>query len=192
VLPKEDEDMAEIVKKQLIADGVTFRLLVVEYTKIELTGNVLENGYHAMKITLMEKGEADSTSIICDAVLVATGRCPNVTGMDLENVKVEYCTKAQTTDDQPLCLWGWRLLHKFKCTHAADFMAQAVIWNALFFDKDKMSNLLIPYATSFLLKLQVLVYTGKIWMKKASNIEFSKTTSKTTIVQFVKTEQRDL
>lgn len=30
---------------------------------------------------------------------------------------------------------------------AADFMARTVIRNALFFGKDKMSNLLIPYAT---------------------------------------------
>jgi pyruvate/2-oxoglutarate dehydrogenase complex dihydrolipoamide dehydrogenase (E3) component len=153
VLPKEDEDMAEIVKKQLIADGVTFRLSVVEYTKIELTGNVLENGYPEMKITLMEKGEADSTSIICDAVLVAAGRRPNVTGMDLENAKVEYCTKAglivndklQTTN--PRVYGVGDCCSKFKFTHAADFMARAVIRNALFFGKDKMSNLLIPYAT---------------------------------------------
>jgi pyruvate/2-oxoglutarate dehydrogenase complex dihydrolipoamide dehydrogenase (E3) component len=35
----------------------------------------------------------------------------------------------------------------FKFTHAADFMARAVIRNALFLGKEKMSNLLIPYAT---------------------------------------------
>ena len=34
----------------------------------------------------------------------------------------------------------------FKFTHAADFMARMVIRNALFLGKDKMSNLLIPYA----------------------------------------------
>lgn len=35
----------------------------------------------------------------------------------------------------------------FKFTHAADFMARLVIRNALFFGSDKMSKLLIPYAT---------------------------------------------
>lgn len=38
VLPKEDEDMAEIVKNQMVKDGVTFRLSVQSYEKIELTG----------------------------------------------------------------------------------------------------------------------------------------------------------
>ena len=35
----------------------------------------------------------------------------------------------------------------YKFTHAADFMARAVIRNALFFGKAKMSQLLIPRAT---------------------------------------------
>ncbi len=41
----------------------------------------------------------------------------------------------------------------YKFTHAADFMARAVIRNALFFGSAKMSQLLIPRATFLSLRL---------------------------------------
>jgi pyruvate/2-oxoglutarate dehydrogenase complex dihydrolipoamide dehydrogenase (E3) component len=151
VLPKEDEDMSEIVKQQMIEDGVTFRLDISEYQKIELTGEMLENGYPEMKITLLEKGQP--TTIICDALLVSAGRRPNVTGMDLEKAKVEYDSKKGLIVNDKLQTTNSRIYgvgdccSEFKFTHAADFMARAVIKNALFFGKEKMSNLLIPYAT---------------------------------------------
>lgn len=153
VLPKEDEDMAEIVKKQMIQDGVTFRLTVQDYESIELTGIISENGLPEMKVTLKEKGMSEPSIIICDAVLVAAGRRPNVTGIDLELANVEYDTKAglhvndklQTTN--PRIYGVGDCAQQYKFTHAADFTARAVIRNALFFGKEKLSDLLIPYAT---------------------------------------------
>lgn len=152
VLPKEDEDMAEVVKKQMVKDGVTFRLSVESYESIELTGNMSESGLPEMKITFTEKGEEPST-IICDAVLVAAGRRPNVTGMDLELAKVEYDTKIGLLVNDKLQTTNSRIYgvgdcaQQYKFTHAADFTARAVIRNALFFGKEKLSDLLIPYAT---------------------------------------------
>jgi pyruvate/2-oxoglutarate dehydrogenase complex dihydrolipoamide dehydrogenase (E3) component len=151
VLPKEDEDMAEIVKRQLIADGVAFRLDVSEYKGLELTGRVLDNGYPEMKLTVTEKWTPKT--LLCDALLVAAGRRPNVTGLDLEVAKVEYCTKRglivndrlQTTN--PRVYGVGDCCSEFKFTHAADFMARTVIRNAMFFGKGRMSDLLIPYAT---------------------------------------------
>jgi pyruvate/2-oxoglutarate dehydrogenase complex dihydrolipoamide dehydrogenase (E3) component len=153
VLPKEDEDMAQIVKNQMIKDGVTFRLNVTKYVDIELTGNVLDSGHPEMKMTVMEKGADKPTELICDALLIAAGRRPNVTGIDLEAAKVEYDTKAGLVVNDNLRTTNPRIYgvgdccSKFKFTHAADFMAQTVIKNALFFGSAKMSNLLIPYAT---------------------------------------------
>jgi len=156
VLPKEDEDMAAIVKAQMIRDGITFRLSVTEYKEISLNGNVLENGYPEMKMTIAEKDsflKVTEEHYECDALLVAAGRRPNVTGMDLELAKVEYDTKRglvvndklQTTN--PRIYGAGDCCSQFKFTHAADFMARIVIRNALFFGKGKMSDLLIPYAT---------------------------------------------
>jgi pyruvate/2-oxoglutarate dehydrogenase complex dihydrolipoamide dehydrogenase (E3) component len=153
VLPKEDQDMAELVKQQMMKDGVTFRLSVAKYKEIKLTGKVLKNGYPEMEMTIVEKGETDETKVVFDAILIAAGRRPNVTGMDLELAKVEYDTKKglivsdklQTTN--PRVFGVGDCCSEFKFTHAADFMARTVIRNALFFGKGKMSDLLIPYAT---------------------------------------------
>jgi len=153
VLPKEDEDMTEVVKQQMIKDGVSFRLSIAEYKGIELNGNVLDNGYPEMKMTVIEKGGENETTHVFDALLVAAGRRPNVTGMDLELAKVEYDTKTGLIVNDKLQTTNQRIYgvgdccSQFKFTHAADFMARAVIRNALFFGKGKMSNLLIPYAT---------------------------------------------
>jgi pyruvate/2-oxoglutarate dehydrogenase complex dihydrolipoamide dehydrogenase (E3) component len=153
VLPKEDQDMAQFVKQQMMNDGIEFRLSVENYKGIKLTGNVLQNGYPEMEITIVEKGGSGETKVVFDALLIAAGRRPNVTGMDLELAKVEYDTKKglivsdklQTTN--PRVFGVGDCCSEFKFTHAADFMARTVIRNALFFGKGKMSDLLIPYAT---------------------------------------------
>lgn len=153
VLNKEDEDLAQIVKDQMIEDGVNFRLSVSEYQKIELTGNVLDNGHPEMKMTFTEKGSDAPTELICDALLVAAGRRPNVSGMDLELAGIEYDTKEGLLVDDTLRTTNPRIYgvgdvaSTYKFTHVADFMARAVIRNALFLGKEKMSKLLIPYAT---------------------------------------------
>jgi len=154
VLPKEDEDMAAIVKDQMIKDGIEFQLAVAEYKEIALNGNVLDNGYPEMTMTVVQKGEASKEiSYEFDALLVAAGRRPNVTGMDLELANVEYDTKRGLIVNDKLQTTNPRIFgvgdccSQFKFTHAADFMARTVIRNALFFGKGKMSDLLIPYAT---------------------------------------------
>ena len=153
VLPKEDEDHASIVQSQLEKDGVEFRLNVTEYVSVELTGNVVD-GLPEMTFKIKEKGTDSITELVVDAILVATGRRPNVSGMDLDNAGVEYDVrkgilvndKLQTSNSK-IYSAGDCCSTAFKFTHAADFMARAVIRNALFFGKEKMSNLLIPYAT---------------------------------------------
>ena len=154
ILNKEDEDLADVVKKQMKEDGVKFKLSVVEYKKIELTGKVNGNGLPEMKVTIIEEGkDLDPTEIICDAFLVAAGRRPNVTGMDLEKAKIQYDVKKGLVVNDKLQTTNAKVYgvgdccSEYKFTHAADFMARAVIKNALFFGSDKMSSLLIPYAT---------------------------------------------
>jgi pyruvate/2-oxoglutarate dehydrogenase complex dihydrolipoamide dehydrogenase (E3) component len=153
ILPKEDADMALLVKQQMIQDGVSFKLSIGEYQGIELTGNILSNGLPEMKLTVLEKGQTTPTELICDALLVAAGRRPNVTGIDLEKAGIDYDLdkglivndKLQTTNRRVYGVGD--VASEYKFTHAADFMARIVIKNALFLGSEKMSNLLIPYAT---------------------------------------------
>jgi pyruvate/2-oxoglutarate dehydrogenase complex dihydrolipoamide dehydrogenase (E3) component len=155
VLPKEDEDLAHVVKDQMVRDGVHFRLSVAEYKSVRLTGAVLHSGLPELALTVVEDQEGDrvEVEVRCDALLVAAGRKPNVTGMDLEKAGVEYDSKAglavtdglQTTN--PRVFGVGDCCSAFKFTHVADFMARMVIRNALFLGREKMSSLLVPWAT---------------------------------------------
>ncbi len=94
-----------------------------------------------------------SASIIVDEVLVGVGRKPNVEGLHLEQVQVNYDDRAgvivndrlQTTN--PAIYAAGDVCSEFKFTHAADFMARIVIQNALFLGRRKASALTIPHAT---------------------------------------------
>ena len=154
---KEDGDLAKIVQDQMVADGVEFRLNVNKYIRIELTGVVHdENGYPEMKIIVQEKNGSNTvtTELLCDTLLIALGRNPNVTGIGLELANVQFDQnkgllvndKFQTTNSRVYGV-GDCCANHFKFTHAADFMARAVIRNALFFGKETLSSLLIPHAT---------------------------------------------
>ena len=157
VLPKEDEDLALLVKEQMEKDGVRFRLSVNEYKSIALTGKtpVDDNSLPEMILKIKEilGGEAIESNITCDALLVAAGRRPNVTGMDLEMAGIQYDTSTGLIVTDMLRTTNSRVYgvgdccSEYKFTHAADFMARAVIRNALFLGKERMSKLLIPYAT---------------------------------------------
>lgn len=148
VLNKEDEDLAAIVKEQMEKDGVQFHLNVAEYKSIELAGTTSENGLVEMTMKFTEKvdGSEIKSEITCDAVLIAAGRRPNVSGMDLEKAGIQYDTRTglkvsdrlQTTNSRVYGVGD--CCSDFKFTHAADFMARTVIRNALFFGKAKMSS----------------------------------------------------
>jgi pyruvate/2-oxoglutarate dehydrogenase complex dihydrolipoamide dehydrogenase (E3) component len=88
-----------------------------------------------------------------DALLVATGRKPNVVGLGLEEAGVEYDERMGVKVDDNLRTSNPNIFavgdvaSKYQFTHMSDFMARIVIRNALFFGKDKVSDLLIPWAT---------------------------------------------
>lgn len=155
VLPKEDEDLATLVKDQMIKDGVEFRLSTTKYSSVNMTGKVLNNGLPELSLKVEETvdGKSVEAELICDALLVAAGRKPNVTGMGLEKASIKYDTKVGLTVTDGLQTTNARVFgvgdccSAFKFTHAADFMARMVIRNALFLGREKMSSLLIPYAT---------------------------------------------
>lgn len=177
---KEDGDLAKIVEKQMAEDGVEFRLNVTKYFRIELTGVVHEeNGYPEMKITVQEKNGNNTvtTELFCDTLLIALGRNPNVTGLGLELAKVQYDKnkgllvndKLQTTNSRIYGV-GDCCNNQFKFTHAADFMARAVIRNALFFGKETLSSMLIPHAT--FTSPEIASVGLSAWELKAKGLEF--------------------
>jgi pyruvate/2-oxoglutarate dehydrogenase complex dihydrolipoamide dehydrogenase (E3) component len=96
-------------------------------------------------------------SITVDEILVGAGRAPNVEGLNLEALGVEYDAKhgvkvndyLQTTN--PKIFAAGDICMNWKFTHAADAAARIVIKNALFapfgIGKSKLSDLVMPWVT---------------------------------------------
>ena len=145
ILPKEDPDAAIIIKNSLHRDGVIFEFNA-KFKHVEST-----DGKLPVTIVLQEGNEERRLEF--DGLLIATGRKPAVKGLGLEDAGVEYDErlgvkvndKLQTTNSDIYAVGD--VASKYQFTHMSDFMARMVIRNALFFGRDKFSNLLIPWAT---------------------------------------------
>jgi pyruvate/2-oxoglutarate dehydrogenase complex dihydrolipoamide dehydrogenase (E3) component len=146
IMPKEDPEAVEIVKESMIKDGVGF-CFNASYKRVE--GRQGNNG--PVRVVLDDNGTERYHEF--DALLIATGRKPSVGGLALEKAGVEFDArkgvnvneKLQTTNPDIYAVGD--VASKYQFTHMADFMARLVIKNALFFGRDKVSDLLIPWAT---------------------------------------------
>eukprot|EP00192_Tetraselmis_astigmatica_P007360 CAMPEP_0117668246 /NCGR_PEP_ID=MMETSP0804-20121206/11438_1 /TAXON_ID=1074897 /ORGANISM="Tetraselmis astigmatica, Strain CCMP880" /LENGTH=716 /DNA_ID=CAMNT_0005476107 /DNA_START=139 /DNA_END=2290 /DNA_ORIENTATION=+ len=146
ILEKEDADAVQIVKAQLVKDGITF-MLKVKYNEVTKAAD------GSIHISIFNNEAGADETIVVDALLVATGRKPNVTGVGLEEAGVNFDKKNGVLVDDNLRTNVKSIFavgdccSAYKFTHVADFMARMVARNALFFGKAKFSSLLIPWAT---------------------------------------------
>lgn len=143
ILPREEPDASATLHTALQNDGVQI------HTNTELTG-LSQDGQDRKVLIKHHDGESQ---IACDAVLSAIGRTPNVNGMGLDAAGIQFDAntgitvndRLQTTN--PNVYAAGDVASRFQFTHAADFMARIVIQNALFMGRQKVSSLLIPWAT---------------------------------------------
>ena len=91
-----------------------------------------------------------------DEILVATGRTPNVEGLNLEVVGVEYDEHGVKVNDylqttNPKIYAVGDICMDWKFTHAADAAARIAIRNMLFtpfgLGRSKLSSLVMPWVT---------------------------------------------
>ena len=88
-----------------------------------------------------------------DEILVGVGRAPNVEGLGLEAVGVEYDARSgvhvndylQTSN--PRIYAAGDICMAWKFTHAADAAAKVVVQNALFLRTKKLSSVVMPWCT---------------------------------------------
>jgi pyruvate/2-oxoglutarate dehydrogenase complex dihydrolipoamide dehydrogenase (E3) component len=147
VLPREDADATDIVQRQMMKDGVQF-ILDSKIARVESRRNE-KAIYYEMHGSMKE--------VVVDQILVGIGRAPNVEGLGLETVGVDFTgsgvkvnNRLQTTNARIYAAGD--ICSLFKFTHAADAMAQVVIQNALFphpfgLAYAGMDSLLIPWCT---------------------------------------------
>jgi len=142
ILPREDADAAQIVDRQFEREGMT----IINQAKI------LRVERHDQDKVIVYSRDGNEAEVLCDAILCAAGRVPNVEGLNLEAAGVEYSSRGVVVDDY-LRTSNSRIYaagdvcsqHKF--THAADAMARIVLRNALFFGRSKIGALVMPWVT---------------------------------------------
>jgi pyruvate/2-oxoglutarate dehydrogenase complex dihydrolipoamide dehydrogenase (E3) component/uncharacterized membrane protein YdjX (TVP38/TMEM64 family) len=142
ILPKEDQDAAAVVKRQMSLEGVRI-----------LTRGVIQ------RVTCNESGkrvsvafDGDVRDLECDAILVSVGRTPNLEGLELERAGIKYTSQGIFVDDRlrttnPKVYAAGDVCSRYKFTHAADAMARIVLANALFYGRRKLTGLVIPWCT---------------------------------------------
>lgn len=143
MLSREDPDAADIIAEAFRRDGINV-MLNSKVTRVETSNNG--------KVICLETGGEES-SITVDEILVGAGRAPNVEGLNLEAVGVEYDDhKGVIVDDylrtaNPRIYAAGDICLRFKFTHTADATARIVLQNALFKGRKKLSALTVPWCT---------------------------------------------
>jgi len=142
-LPKEERDAAQILSDAFARDGIEVRL------NTKAVNVRVENG---LKLVDLVSEDYEST-VSVDAILTGAGRLPNVEGLNLQAAGVD-CEAAtgvrvndflQTSNPRIYAAGDACLEHKF--THTADASARIVVRNALFFGRERLSALTIPWCT---------------------------------------------
>jgi len=147
IMPNEDRDAAAVVQQSMIRDGVSLLCCGKALT--------VSPAVEGKRLSVQSHGE--SYDLTVDELLVGVGRTPNMEGLDLKAVGVEYDKlgirvnhRLQTTN--PRIYAAGDICSRYKFTHAADAMAQIVIQNALFphplgLGYASMESLIMPWCT---------------------------------------------
>lgn len=127
ILLNEDRDAAELVEQQMVKDGV----------KLLCCGRDLHVSRTDQGKRLTVNSHGQHYDVTVDEILVGVGRTPNVEGLGLETVGVEFDkngvkVNGRLQSSNAKIFAAGDICSPYKFTHAADAMAQIVIQNALF------------------------------------------------------------
>ena len=146
LLDKEDPEAAAIVQQTFAQEGMHL-VLNSKLERVEQTaqGKVLH---------FTTNGQPDTVTV--DEILIGAGRSPNVEGLNLETVGVEYDARGVKVNDylqttNPQIYAAGDICMDWKFTHAADAAARIVIKNTLFsplgLGRAKLSDVVMPWCT---------------------------------------------
>jgi pyruvate/2-oxoglutarate dehydrogenase complex dihydrolipoamide dehydrogenase (E3) component len=148
ILTREDPDAAKIVQEAMVREGVE---MVFECNLDRVERRDGEKHVH------LSWPNGDTRELVVDEILVGAGRAPNVEGLGLETVGVEFDPRVGVRVDDALRTTNARIFAvgdvcmQWKFTHAADAAAKIVVQNALFavgpLGRKKLSGLTMPWCT---------------------------------------------
>jgi pyruvate/2-oxoglutarate dehydrogenase complex dihydrolipoamide dehydrogenase (E3) component len=139
----EDEDMADVVIKQMVHDGILLRM-GSKAKKVFRDGND--------KVMVVETQDGKEEEIRCDEILVATGRKANVYGLGLEKAGVQYTKKGIETDlhmqtSQKHIYAAGDINGKFPFTHIAGAEGSIIVRNGIMHVPGKINYNMTPWVT---------------------------------------------
>ena len=143
ILSKEDKDMADEVMRVMEAEGVTFHLN---------SGIVNTRDLGAEKEVVIKQKDGKTLGLKAERILVALGRQPNVEGLRLEGISLEYDKKGIAVDNR------MRTSHShiyaagditgaYQFTHAAGYEGGVVLSNAVLHLPKKVDYTYLPWCT---------------------------------------------
>jgi pyruvate/2-oxoglutarate dehydrogenase complex dihydrolipoamide dehydrogenase (E3) component len=125
LLPREEPEVGQLLAEAFRREGIRLHLSAADDLAASLGG---------------------------DVVLASVGRRPNAEGLHLEAAGVQCDGEGVKVDDflrttNRRVFAAGDVCSAFKFTHAADAMARVVVRNALFFGRERVSRLVIPWCT---------------------------------------------
>lgn len=139
ILTNDDEEAAVVLQRILEADGIRL-VLGARITSVQKSG---------VRIILTRE---NGTEISGDALLVATGRSPNVDGLELDAAGIDYSRKGIRVDDR--CRTSASNVYavgdvtgRYAFTHMAEHMAKTAVMNALLKIPTKIDTRRVPWVT---------------------------------------------
>jgi pyruvate/2-oxoglutarate dehydrogenase complex dihydrolipoamide dehydrogenase (E3) component len=127
ICPKEDADVAQVLVKRLKKEGVTI------HDEARATKVATRDG---KKVVTVKPASGAEFDVAVDEILVATGRRPNIEGLNLEGVGVKHDQKAIATDAKCRTsvpsIWAiGDVAGNYLFTHWAGYQAGVVLRNTL-------------------------------------------------------------
>jgi pyruvate/2-oxoglutarate dehydrogenase complex dihydrolipoamide dehydrogenase (E3) component len=145
LLPREDADMAEIVKQQFIVDGVDLHL-TAHITKVEKTASGIRLQIDG------EKQQSERRWLEASHLLIATGRHLDFSSLNLQQAGIEISQgrlvldeRLRTTNQKVFACGDCAGPYQF--THMAEHQASVVLQNALFHLPIKAKTQGVPWCT---------------------------------------------
>lgn len=138
ILGREDPEVVEVLRKQIVKDGV------------ELYENVQDLSFDKLTVKLKHKGK--SLSLKGSHILLATGRRPTVSNLGLEKAGVTYSSRGINVDarlrtsKKHIFAIG-DVIGGYQFTHMAAYHAQIVIKNCVFHLPSKVDYRAVPWVT---------------------------------------------
>jgi len=142
LLPREEPEASQLLQEQFEREGIQLHL------DNQIAEVKQQDAGHLVKL----QSSSQNHTIAGDQLLIATGRQPNLAGLNLEAGGVQYTPRGVTVDallrtSNRRVFAAGDVTGNQQFTHAADAMARLCVRNAFFFGRQRWSGRAVPHAT---------------------------------------------